>query len=64
MPAKEIKYNSLAERDLTERDAKDVLGRLIAILEDQQPGLYEEGVNKLYPTKSGEPHATSYTKPQ
>lgn len=59
-----IEYKSLAERELAERDPRDVLARLIAILDDTHPGFYEEGVNKLFPTKDGEPHALSYTKPQ
>lgn len=60
---KTIKYDSLLQRDLVERDVKEVLLRLIMILEDQNPGLYEQGVNKLFPTASGEPHTLSYTKP-
>lgn len=61
---KEMKYNSVAERDLAERDPREMLARLIAILEDQHPGFYEEGLNKLYPRKDNEPHEASYTKPQ
>lgn len=62
--AKTIKYNSVAERLLAERDPGQVLGMLIAILEDQRPGFFEEGLNKLYPRADGEPHAAEYTKPQ
>jgi hypothetical protein len=61
---KEIKYESLLQRDLAERDTRDVLARLVAILEDRDPGLYAEGGNKLFPPKEGEEHRLSYTKPQ
>jgi hypothetical protein len=60
---KTIEYKSLAERDLVERDPRDVLARLIAVLEERDPGFYEEGINKLFPPKEGEQHALSYTKP-
>ena len=62
--AKTIEYKSLLERDLAERDVKDVLLRLVTILEERRSGLYEDGVNRLFPTPDGEPHRLSYTKPQ
>lgn len=61
---KEVKYDSVAQRFLTERDTKDVLGMLIAVLDKLFPKFFDDGVNELFPTKTGEPHATSYTKPQ
>lgn len=62
--AKEVKYESVAARFIVERDAKQLLAILIAIMEDLHPGFFEEGVNKLFPQASGEPYAASYTKPQ
>lgn len=61
--AKQIEFDSLFARDLAERALHEVLVRVVAILEDRNPGFYEEGVNRLFPTKDGEPHALSYTKP-
>lgn len=58
-----IKYPSLFERDLAERALEEVLRRVVAILEAQHMGFYEEGVNKLFPTADGEPYALSYKKP-
>ena len=62
--AKEIKYNSVAERLVTERDSKQVLLMLISILEDRDPGFFEEGLNKLYPQANGEQYSATVTKPQ
>lgn len=64
MPAKTIKYNSVAERMVTERDPGQVLGMLIAILEKRNPGFFEEGLNDLYPQANGEPYSAEYQKPQ
>lgn len=61
--AKIIEYKSLLERDLAERDAKEVLFRLITIMEDRGHPFYEDGVNRLFPTKNGEPYPLTYTKP-
>jgi hypothetical protein len=36
---------------------------LIAIMEDREPGAFEEGVNKLFPQANGEPYTASYRKP-
>lgn len=62
--AETVKYNSVTERVLAERNVEDVLAMLIAILEDQHPGFFEEGLNKLYPQADGEPYSAEYTKPQ
>lgn len=61
--AKTIKYDSLAERFLAERDAKQLVAMLIAILEDLHPGFFEEGCNKLFPAANEQPHPLEYTKP-
>jgi hypothetical protein len=63
MPAKEITYNSVADRFVAERDAKELIRILIAIMEDREPGAFEEGVNKLFPQANGEPYTASYRKP-
>lgn len=64
MAAKEMKYESVADRFITERDPRELIRILVAIMEDEHPGRFEEGVNKLYPTASGEPYTAEYTKPQ
>jgi len=61
--AKVIKYDSVVARLLAERDPRDVLGMLIAILEEKNPGFFEDGLNRLFPTAEGEPHSAEYTKP-
>lgn len=62
--AKVLKYNSLAERFASERDATQLLLMLIAILEDKLGPFFEEGCNKLYPAANDEPHPLEITKPQ
>lgn len=64
MPAKTMKFDSVVDRFVTERDPREVLRILIAIMEDKDPGRFEEGVNKLYPQANGEPYTAEYTKPQ
>lgn len=61
--AKTIKYNSVAERMAAEQDANHNWLQLVAILEDRNPGFYEEGLNKLFPQANGEPYSAEYTKP-
>lgn len=61
---KEVKYDSVAQRFITERDTRDVLSILIMILDKMFPKFFETGVNEVAPRPDGEPHTTSYTKPQ
>lgn len=61
--AKTVKYADVADRFIAERDAKQLVEILIRVLEKRFPGFFEEGVNELYPTASGDPHTAEYTKP-
>lgn len=61
---KEIKYESVAQRMLTERDTRDLLGMLIMILDRMFPQFFEQHVNEVMPRADGEPHTATYTKPQ
>lgn len=61
---KEIKYDSVAQRFLTERDTRDVLTILIAILDRMFPQFFEQHISEVAPRVDGEPHSPTYTKPQ
>lgn len=61
---KEIKYDSVAQRFLSERSAVEMLSLLIAILDKMFPNFFENGVNEVAPRADGEPHTANYTKPQ
>lgn len=62
--AKEVKYESVAERFVTERDIAQLVFMLIRILEAKFGPFFEDGVNEQYPQANGEPYSASYTKPQ
>lgn len=64
MAAKQMQFDSVAARFIAERDPKELISILIAIMEDEQPGYFEEKLNKLYPQANGEPYTASYAKPQ
>lgn len=64
MAAKEIKYESVADRFVTERDPREMIRIIIAMMEDDHPGYFEEKLNKLFPQANNEPYSASYTKPQ
>lgn len=61
--AKEMKHDSVTARFLTERDAKELLSLLIAILDNMFPGFFEKGLNEVAPRADGEEHTARYTKP-
>lgn len=60
---KEVKYDSLPQKFLTERDTRDMLGILIMILDKMFPKFFEQNIDAVAPRADGEQHALSYTKP-
>lgn len=61
--AKEIHYESVAARVISERDITQVVLMLIRILEAKLGPFFEDGMNEQYPRADGEPHTDRYTKP-
>ena len=61
--AKEIHYDSVAQRLLSERDVSDVVLLLIRILERKLGDFFDEGVQEVAPQKDEQPLTASYSKP-
>lgn len=61
---KEMKYDSVAQRFLSERDTRDMLGILIAIFDKMFPNFFDNHIDEVAPRADGEKHTAIATKPQ